>query len=138
MKLFIDANVLIAVLNKEIQHFATCARVLSLAGNKKFELVTSPMCLAISFHFAQKKSGEKIAKNKIAVLLQHCSVSDNNKHGVINAIENKKIHDFEDGLEYYAALSAKCKCIITNDTEDFYFSEIEVIRPGDFLIKYVL
>ena len=138
MKLFIDANILVAVLNKELPFFNSSARLLSLADNHKFELVTSPMCLGISFYFAQKKSGEEIAKQKIALLVSKMSISDNDKKGVIKALANKQIHDFEDGLEYYAALAYKCKCIITLDTNDFYFSDIEVIKPEDFLVKYVI
>ncbi len=138
MKLFIDANVLITVLNKEFPAFTDCARLLSLADKRKFELVTSPMCLAISFHFAQKKCSEQIAKQKIALLTSKMSVSDNNKRDVLMVLENKQIHDFEDGLEYYSAVSAKCKCVITQDIGDFYFSELEVLKPEDFLVKYAV
>lgn len=138
MKVFIDANILVTVLNKEFPSFPTCARLLSLADKRNFELFTSPMCLGISFHFAQKKCNEQIAKQKIALLASKLSIAENDKKGVLAAIENKQIHDFEDGLEYYAAKHAKCKCIVTNDTNDFYFSEIEVLRPEDFLMKYVV
>ena len=48
-------------------------------------------------------------------------ISDNDKKDVLNALSNKKIHDFEDGLEYYSALSATCTCIITNDTDEMTF-----------------
>ena len=138
MRLFIDANVLITVLNKEFPSYPDCARLLSLADKRKFELVTSPMCLAISFHFAQKKVGELVAKQKIALLTSKLLISDNDKKDVLMALENKQIHDFEDGLEYYSALSSKCKCIVTYDTDDFYFSEIEVLNPEDFLMKYAV
>ena len=138
MKLFIDANVLVTVLNKEFPAFTDCARLLSLADTRRFQLFTSPMCLAISFHFAQKKVGEQIAKQKIALLTSKLSISDNDKKDVLNALANKQIHDFEDGLEYYSALSAKCACIITNDTDDFYYAEMEVLKPADFLLKYAV
>jgi predicted nucleic acid-binding protein len=138
MKVFIDANILVTVLNKEFPSFPDCAKLLSLADKRKFELLTSPMCLAISFYFAQKKCDELIAKQKIALLVSKMSVSDNNKHDVLKALENNQIHDFEDGLEYYSALSSKCKCIVTNDIDDFHFSEIEVLKPQDFLVKFAV
>ncbi len=138
MKLFIDANVLVAVLNKEFPAYPDCARLLSLADSRRFQLYTSPMCLAISFHFAQKKVSTQLAKQKIALLTSKLSISDNDKKDVLNALSNKKIHDFEDGLEYYSALSAKCTCIITNDTDDFYYAEVEVLKPEEFLRKYVV
>lgn len=51
---------------------------------------------------------------------------------------NKAIEDFEDGLEYYSAELSKCKCIVTNDRDDFYFSKIEILNAHDFLMKYVV
>jgi len=53
------------------------------------------------------------------------------------AAQNKAIGDFEDGLEYYAAMHARCSCIITEDVSDFYFSEIEVLNAERFFEKYL-
>jgi len=49
------------------------------------------------------------------------------------ALANSKVHDFEDGLEYYSALKSKCDFIITENQEDFYFSEIEVLGCWEFI-----
>ncbi len=138
MKLFLDANILVSVLNKEYPIFTYSSRILSLADNKKFEVFTSPICLAIAFYFAEKKCGNALARKKIDILANKLSIADSNKLTVQKATRNKQIHDFEDGLEYYSALQANCKCIITEDENDFYFSEIEVLNSKDFLVKYVL
>jgi len=47
--------------------------------------------------------------------------------------QHKAMKGFEDGLEYYTALHAGCTCIITEDTNDFYFSEIEVLNSEQFI-----
>jgi hypothetical protein len=39
----------------------------------------------------------------------------------------------EDGFEYYAAREAKCDYIITEDLDDFHFSEISVLSSRKFL-----
>ena len=70
LKVFIDANILVSVLNKEFPLFTYSARILSLADNKKFTLFTSPVCLAIAFYFAEKKCGTQLAKQKIALAIQ--------------------------------------------------------------------
>ncbi|MEJ6980186.1 hypothetical protein WG906_06975 [Pedobacter sp. P351] len=54
MKVFLDANILISVLNKEYPVFPITSRILSLSDTDKFELYTSPFCLAIAFYFAEK------------------------------------------------------------------------------------
>lgn len=137
-KIFLDANVLVSVLNKEFPLFNYSSRILSLASHPKFEVYTSPLCLAIAFYFADKKHKSVIAKQKIDLLCQHVKIAENLTDGVIKTLSNKKIKDFEDGLEYYAAKEVKCSCIITEDTEDFYFSEIEVLDCRDFFNRYLL
>ncbi len=136
MRLFIDANILVAVLNKEYPLFPYAARVLSLADNRRFKLYTSVLCLAIAYYFAEKKHGQALAKSKVATLLAHIDIADCGKKEATLAASNIAIHDFEDGLQYYAAFNSKCSCIVTNDLNDFYFSDIEVLGPEDFLKKH--
>ncbi len=136
MRIFLDANILVAVLNKEYPVYTYAARVISLTNNKKHSVYTTPICLAIAFYFAEKKSGTAMAKQKIKLLADNLFIAKVESKEVIAAIENKKINDFEDGLEYYAAKNNNCQVIITEDKNDFYFSEIEVLGCKDFLEKY--
>ena len=138
MKVFIDANILISVLNKEYPLFTRSARVISLTDNRSFDLYTSPICFAIAFYFASKKCGEESAKKKIALLASRMKIAENKQTDVLAAATHKKILDFEDGLEYYAAKNAGCRCIITEDISDFHFSDIEVLNSEAFLNRHVL
>jgi predicted nucleic acid-binding protein len=136
MNIFLDANILVSVLNKEYPLFSYSSRILSL-DPQSIKVYTSPICLAIAFYFAGKKCGTKLAKSKIGLLISHIHIAEANKEGVLLAAQNKAIEDFEDGLEYYAALDAGCSCIVTEDIDDFYFSEIEVLSAEQFLNKYL-
>jgi len=135
MRLFVDANILVATLNKEYPLFTWSSRLLSLQGKHEIALFTSPLCLAIAFYFSGKKSGEKKAREKIETLLQHIGITTVDESTTSQAIKNKLIHDFEDGLEYYSAIRHKCDCIITENQKDFYFSELEVMGCEAFLQK---
>ena len=137
MKIFLDANILVSVLNKEYPIFTNSARILSLAGNKKFRILTSPICLAIAYYFAEKKHKSSLAKAKIKTLSEYITIASNSCEAVLKCLENPSIHDFEDGLEYYAALESNCDCIITENKSDFYFSEIEVLNSEEFCKKYL-
>lgn len=137
MRIFLDANILVSVLNKEYPLFTYSARILSLADKKRFSFYTSPVCLAISFYFAEKKYSTQVAKNKIRLLAQHINISPTTIETVNKALDNPAVNDFEDGLEYYAALASKCDCIITEDTQDFYFSDIEVVNSENFFKKHL-
>jgi predicted nucleic acid-binding protein len=137
MKIFLDANILVSVLNKEYPLFTYTSRIVSLADNKKFTLFTSPVCLAIAFYFAEKKYKSISAKKRIQILCEHINIAPLNKSAVLQSLQNPAINDFEDGLEYYAAVESSCDCIITEDVGDFYFSKIEVLRSEDFFQKHL-
>jgi predicted nucleic acid-binding protein len=137
MRIFVDANILVSVLNKEYPLFTFTSRILSLADNKGFEVFTSPVCLSIAFYFAEKKHKTKIARQKIGLLCDKLKIAEAAKTSVTKTVKNNSINDFEDGLEYYAALENKCACIITEDVNDFYFSDIEVLSSNDFFEKYM-
>ena len=79
-----------------------------------------------------------MAKQKINLLCKHLKVAENSIHGVHHTLQNKAIHDFEDGLEFYAAKESNCNYIITEDTEDFYFSTIEVMNCKQFFNQILL
>lgn len=137
MKVFVDANILVSVLNKEYPLFTHSARILSLSRNKNFEIYTSPICLAIAFYFAEKKHKTKSALEKITLLCKHIFISEATNEVVQKTISNKKINDFEDGLEYYSAMQSKCALIVIEDVSDFYFSEIPVLTSKAFFENHV-
>lgn len=137
MKLFVDANILVSVINKEYPLFTYTSRILSLADTTRFDVFTSPVCLAIAFYFAEKKFKAVAAKQKISVLCEHLSITQTDGSSVKQTLQNHRVKDFEDGLQYYSAVDSNCDCIITEDVEDFYFSEIEVLKSQDFFLKYM-
>ncbi len=118
--------------------FTYSSRIVSLADNKKYSVYTSPICLAIAFYFAEKKSGTALAKKKIAVLATKLLIVSIGENEVLQSLQNKKVNDFEDGMEYYAAVNNKCDAIITEDVNDFYFSTTAVHKSKDFLEKYLM
>jgi predicted nucleic acid-binding protein len=137
MKVFLDANILVSVLNKEYPLFTHTSRILSLSDNRKFHLYTSPVCLAIAFYFAEKKYGSVAAKGKIHLLSKHINSTTINNRIVSHALEDKRVLDFEDGLEYYSAKDSNCQCIVTQDVHDFHFSEIEVLTAEGFFETFL-
>lgn len=139
MKIFLDANILVSVLNKEYPFFTYTSRILSLKERHGgFILYTSPVCLAIAFYFAEKKFKSVKAKEKVRVLCEHIQIAEVGKNTVLQALKDPSVNDFADGIEYYSAIENGCHCIITEDVNDFYFSKIEVLRSIDFFEKYLL
>ena len=136
MRIFLDANILIAIINKEYPLYDYASRILSLVNYPGYMVYTSPLCLAITFYFAEKKC-RRTAKEKLCVLAQNISITDINDNIIQKALLDHAVHDFEDGMEYYAAQHAGCRIIVTENVKDFYFSELEVVNCRTFFETYM-
>lgn len=134
MKIFVDANIVVAVFNKEYPAYDSCARVLSLAGKYNVELVCSTLSLGIAFYFAEKKSGRKKAHEKISILCKHITISPCGPQEVETALKHTHV-DFEDALQEASAQNSGCEMILTLNGKDFWFSELEQYHPEDFLTQ---
>ena len=137
-RIFLDANVMVTVLCNEYPRFGACARVLSLADDKRFEVYTSPLCLAIGAYFAEKKSGKKLARKKIALLVEKLEITTMGPKAVARTMSDERITDIEDGFQYFSAVDAGCTCIVTYDKRDWKFAAVEVSAPEDFLLKHAM
>ncbi len=78
-----------------------------------------------------------MAKQKLALIYEHLSIAKIDKAAVNKALLNPKVQDVEDGFQYYAAVEAGCKCIVTENLDDFYFAEIPVLSSEQFLKTYI-
>ncbi|MEO8413601.1 MAG: PIN domain-containing protein [Ginsengibacter sp.] len=138
MRIFLDANILVSVLNKEYPLFTYTSRIISLADKTRFTLFTSPVCPAIAFYFAEEKYRSISAKKRIEILCKHINIAATTKNTVFQFLQTPAINDFEVGLAYYAAIESKCDCIITEDIDAFYFSKVEVLGSENFFEKYLV
>lgn len=109
---------------------------LPITQNSRFSLPR--FAWPLLFYFSAKKSGIAVAKQKIGLLVSKLSITNIGKPAVEQAITNKKVHDVEDGMQYYAALESKCTAIITQDSSDYNYASIDVLDAAAFLEKYVL
>jgi predicted nucleic acid-binding protein len=117
MNLFLDANILVSVLNKEYPVFTDSSRILSLVDNHKFTIYTSPICLAIAWYFAEKKSGINSARIKMELLCKHINIADSNSIVVnsrfsLNSIINKSYKSSEIKRNYFNAITRQSWFIV--------------------------
>ena len=138
IRLFLDASILVTVLCNEYPRFGPCARVLSLADDPRFEVYTSPLCMAIGAYFAEKKNGMKLARKKIVLLGEKLRMTNVGQDAMERTLADKRILDIEDGLQYHSAIDAKCGFIVTYERKDFHFSKIPVMDAKEFLLKHAV
>jgi predicted nucleic acid-binding protein len=134
MRIFLDANVLVAVLNREYPHYDACARCLCLADRDGFLLQVSSLSLGIVFYFSEKKSGRKEARRKMELLLEKLRVTPCGEEEAKAAGLEKRADDFEDALQFHSAKAGFSQVILSNNPSDYHFSSIPVKTPEDFLM----
>jgi predicted nucleic acid-binding protein len=137
-RIFLDANILVTVLCNEYPRFGPCARVLSLADDPRFEVYTSPLCMAIGAFYAGKKNGKEMARKKISLLGEKLRMTNLGQTAMQRTLADPRILDIEDGLQYHSALDAKCGFIVTYDRKDFHFAEIPVMDAEEFLLDVIV
>lgn len=135
MKVFIDTNVLIDFMAVRQPHYQSAAALFGLAEIGEIQLVYSSTTVANSFYILRKNySSEQLAEafenQKSVANVVGVSASD------VYAAIAERWDDAEDCIQYQAALSAKCDCILTRNTKDFAQAVIPVMTPEDFLDRY--
>jgi predicted nucleic acid-binding protein len=136
LRVFLDANILVSVINREFPAIIYTQRILSLT-DYGYHLNTSTLSLAIAFYFAEKKFGNAEAIKKIRILMNHLHITDCSEKEAKAAINNVKANDFEDALQYFSAVNAYCDVLVTMDVEGFYYADIPILTPEKFWDRFV-
>jgi predicted nucleic acid-binding protein len=130
--LFIDSDILLDIILVREQHFNASVEVLTLAGNDKYECCTSVHSLLNIHYLTKKLFGEKSARQSIKMLIEKFKIIPEDVNTVKQAIQSN-FSDFEDAVQYYAAISAKADVIITRNIKDYKQSIIPVLTAEQFL-----
>ena len=131
-KLFIDTNVLIDFLDKRNPFFDEIAKISSLAEDNQVRLVASSISFVNTFYVLGKKTENNRVIESLKKFRVICDVSSVDEL-VIDESLFSNFTDFEDAVQYYSAIQAKCDILITRNEKDFKNSEIPVMSPNKFL-----
>ena len=133
MKVVIDANVIIDVLEKRKGFFEDSYAVCRLAAEGKINAITPAGSIA-DVYYIIKKSGKsaQIARESIAVMLQLVHPSDTMAVDITQALISG-IADFEDAIIAMGAKREKADYIITRNEKDFSGSPVKALSPSLFL-----
>ena len=132
-KYFVDTDVILDLLSQRVPHFHFSAVLFSLAEMGKFELYTSPTVMVNTFYILRKNLGNENAKNALRKLRIILHVIDSSEK-VLELALNSNFNDFEDAIQYYTALNADIRTIITRNLKDYKAADILVQAPEMFLV----
>lgn len=131
--IFLDTNILIDLLLRD-EYSEVVRRCLYEGGVNQCVFFISPLSVANFAYIARKLAKDTLYEYLQKILELFCLVPTTPLQ-VENAIR-MEAKDFEDALQYQAALSSKADCIISRNAKDFYFSAIPVLSPMEFLQEF--
>lgn len=131
-RLFLDTNVILDLLGERDPFYDSIAKLASLADRAKLVLVVSPISFATVNYFISKFESARIAREKLRKFKIICEICTLDEH-IIEKGLNSGFKDFEDALQYFSAVDAKCDIIITRNGTDFKKSLLPVMTAAEYL-----
>lgn len=132
MKLFLDTNILIDVLEGREPFLKSSANILELGLKGTVQLYASPLTLINCIYIVRKTAGYKTVTESVRLLRNILRISPMTEKEFDLAMD-ATAPDAEDMLQYYSALSAGCDCIITRNPKHFPKDGLPVLTAEEFL-----
>jgi predicted nucleic acid-binding protein len=134
-KVFLDSDIILDVATGRVPFVDLSKASLSLIENGMALGVISANSVTNMYYILRKLSSNAKAKLFLKTILKYISVITVNHETILQALESK-FQDFEDAVQNYCALKNQCDLIITRNTQDYEFSELQILEPKEFVALY--
>ena len=134
-KVFLDSDVILDVATGREPFFEASQAVLGLAEAGAFQAFTSPNSITNIYYVYKKLASAPEAKSFIRDLVQIVEVAGVNKDVIEEALESK-FFDFEDSVQHFCAKRRRCDFLVTRNSKDYSFSEVQIVEPKEFVLLY--
>ena len=128
--LFLDTNFVIDFFVRE-DFQGDAEKLMTIEKKAKSQFFISYLTVA-NFAYIMRKMPIDDLKSLIRQICRNFIVISNTESQIKRALD-LNASDFEDMLQYQAAVDAHCDGIITRNEKDFAFSDIPVMSPASYL-----
>ena len=136
MRVFLDTNILLDIIEGRQLFLLASSNVFDLGIRGLIEMFATPLTFANCVYTARKNVGYEQAVKGLKSLKSYVKTAVMDDAQVTDAL-NSGMPDFEDMLQYEAALAAKCDVIVTRDKKrHFPIGGLSVLSPEVFLNTY--
>lgn len=132
MRLMLDLNVLLDVVQKREPFYEASASVLSKVVEGEDSGLISGHVLTTLHYVLSRSAGKEQANGFVDWVLSHLHIVAQEKVHFMRA-RSLPMSDFEDAVLASAAEAAGCDLIISRNVEDFDGSPVQAITPEEFL-----
>jgi predicted nucleic acid-binding protein len=134
-RVFIDSDVILDVALAREPFVESSSLVLAILEQRLCAGVISSNIVTNVYYVLRKLSSSEQARHFLQDLLQIIEVVSANHNAVITALASE-FTDLEDGIQHFAALEARCDCIVTRNGTDYLKASIPVYAPQEFLALF--
>lgn len=128
--IFLDTNFVIDYFVRE-DFQGNAEKLMTIEKKAQSQFFISYLTVA-NFAYIMRKMPVNDLRSLIRQICRNFIVISNTETQIRRALDLNS-SDFEDMLQYQAALDAHCDCIITRNENDFAFSAIPVMSPSSYL-----
>lgn len=130
MKVLLDLNVLLDVIQEREPHYAASAEILSRIAWGELEGAVPGHALT-TIHYVVSKFGDReIGEEAVEWMLKEVEIVGEDRELFLRA-RSLGMKDFEDAVVTSAAEHARCDYVVTRNVEDFAGSPIPAITPAE-------
>ena len=132
MKIIIDLNVLLDVIQKRQPHYDASAKVLSRVLNGQVDGVLPGHAVTTIYYVVAKYADRNRADDAVDWMINHFAIEAAGKAVFVRA-RSLNMKDFEDAVVAALAERTGCDYIVTRNVADFAGSPVPAITPLAFL-----
>ncbi len=129
--MFFDSDVMLDVTLRREPFYLSALNLFEFCHQENIEAVTSSVAF-INTNYFLRKLAPATRWTSLKRLRSILSIIEVNEGMIDMALKHEKL-DFEDAVQYYAAVNAKVDFIITRNIKDYKHSTIPVLTAEQFL-----
>jgi predicted nucleic acid-binding protein len=131
-KVFVDTDIALDLLSQREPHYAAAAKLFTLADKGKLSIYISSLSFSNLNYLLTRQYDARESRrilNSFKVLVKVLPVDDK----IIELALSSKFADFEDAIQYFAAIEQGIKILLTRNTKDYSLAKIAVLTPEAYL-----
>lgn len=133
LRLLLDINVILDVLQRREPHFLDSAGVVAAAESGRCRGVVAAHTITTIFYLVAKHSSPETARLQIAEMLRFLDVAAVDRAAIIQAL-TMPYADFEDAVQMAAAGAAGADYVVTRDLSDYAHGPLPALTPAEALV----
>ncbi|MBP0013736.1 MAG: PIN domain-containing protein [Roseofilum sp. SBFL] len=135
MKVLLDTNIILDYALERQPFFYDSEEIFTAIQNQQVTGYVSASTLSDLYYIIRKKKGKEWAIAFVTRLVHLCEVARCDRQTIDIALK-ANFNDFEDGIQYGAAIVNQLDTIITRNIQDFPVTDIQILT-SDRLIEQI-